>query len=177
MKKCFGYIRVSTARQGEGVSLEEQKSAISRYAEQNDLDVIRWFEEKQTAAKSGRPIFNQMLKLLRDGKAHGLITHKVDRSARNLRDWAIISELPDQGIDLFVATENLDFRSRGGRLTADIQAVIAADFIRNNREGTIKGPAGRSRILPVHALYSERQFFPVRPLVICAAKVGSEPNL
>lgn len=143
MKRCFGYVRVSTVKQGEGVSLEEQRDAISRYAEKHDLAITQWFEEKQTAAKSGRPVFNQMIKLLRAGKAQGLITHKVDRSARNLRDWALISELPDQGIDLYVATENLDFRSRGGRLTADIQAVIAADFIRNNREETIKGLRGR----------------------------------
>ena len=41
------------------------------------------------------------------------------------------------------ATESLDFRSRGGRLTADIQAVIAADYIRNLREETKKGINGR----------------------------------
>src|SRR5690606_21719240 len=32
---------------------------------------------------------------------------------------------------------------RGGRLTADIQAVIAADYIRNLREETLKGLNGR----------------------------------
>jgi site-specific DNA recombinase len=45
--------------------------------------------------------------------------HKIDRSARNLRDWAIVSELPDIGVDVHIATEPFDFRSRGGRLTAD----------------------------------------------------------
>jgi len=104
---------------------------------------VEWFEEKETAAKSGRPVFNRMLKGLRRGQARGLVMHKIDRSARNLRDWAIISELPDAGIDVHIATETLDFRSRGGRLTADIQAVIAADYIRNLREETIKGLNGR----------------------------------
>ena len=31
-KEYFGYIRVSTAKQGEGVSLEAQKDAIERYS-------------------------------------------------------------------------------------------------------------------------------------------------
>lgn len=143
MKPCFGYIRVSTQKQGEGVSLDAQKDAIQAFASRQNLDVIKWFEEKQTAAKSGRPIFNAMLKQLRRGAASGLIIHKIDRSARNLRDWAAISDLSDAGIDVHFATESLDFRSRGGRLTADIQAVIAADYIRNLSEEARKGIHGR----------------------------------
>ena len=143
MKSCFGYIRVSTQKQGEGVSLVAQKDAITAFASHHNLTITRWFEEKETAAKSGRPIFNQMLKLLQHKAADGLIIHKIDRSARNLKDWAVISDLSDAGIDVYFATESLDFRSRGGRLTADIQAVIAADFIRNLREETKKGINGR----------------------------------
>jgi site-specific DNA recombinase len=143
MKTCFGYIRVSTQKQGEGVSLEAQRDAITAFASRNDLVIIEWFEEKETAAKSGRPVFTRMLKLLDRGKATGLIIHKIDRSARNLKDWAIISELSDKGVGVYFATESLDFRSRGGRLTADIQAVIAADYIRNLREETKKGIDGR----------------------------------
>lgn len=143
MKSCFGYIRVSTQKQGEGVSLEAQKTAITAFASQHNLTVTKWFEEKQTAAKGGRPVFNQMLGLLRKHTAEGVIIHKIDRAARNARDWVMFAELPDRGIDVYVATEALDFRSRGGRLTAEIQAVIAADYIRNLREETIKGLNGR----------------------------------
>ncbi|WP_232272128.1 recombinase family protein [Thiosulfatihalobacter marinus] len=143
MKPCFGYIRVSTQKQGEGVSLEAQKDAITGFASRHELNIIKWFEEKQTAAKGGRPKFNQMLRQLKRGAAKGVVIHKIDRAARNPRDWAMFSELPDIGVDVFVATESLDFNSRGGRLTADIQAVIAADYIRNLREETIKGLNGR----------------------------------
>ena len=143
MKPCFGYIRVSTLKQGEGVSLDAQKDAITAFASRSNLIITQWFEEKETAAKSGRPIFNKMLKLLQEGKATGMITHKIDRSARNLKDWSVISDLSDHGIDVYFATETLDFRSRGGRLTADIQAVIAADYIRNLSEEARKGINGR----------------------------------
>ena len=84
-----------------------------------------------------------MIAALRKGQADGLVIHKIDRSARNFGDWAKIGELADAGIDVHFATESLDFRSRGGRLSADIQAVIAADYIRNLREETIKGINGR----------------------------------
>lgn len=84
-----------------------------------------------------------MLKLLRSGKAQGIVIHKIDRSARNLRDWADLGELIDQGIEVHFANESLDLNSRSGRLSADIQAVVAADYIRNLREEAKKGLYGR----------------------------------
>src|ERR1022692_3018884 len=144
MKQFYGYIRVSTVKQGEhGVSLVEQKAAIESYCQRTSLNISRWFEEQETAAKRGRPVFGQMIKLLRTGKASGVIMHKIDRSARNLKDWADLGELIDAGVEVYFANESLDMNSRGGRLSADIQAVVAADFIRNLREEAKKGIYGR----------------------------------
>lgn len=140
----YAYIRVSTTKQGEkGVSLQEQKSAIERYAAQNHLKITKWFEEQVTAAKKGRPLFNAMIKALKNGEAKGLIIHKIDRGARNLRDWSDLGDMIDLGLDVHFANESLDMSSRGGRLSADIQAVVAADYIRNLREETKKGIYGR----------------------------------
>lgn len=140
----FSYIRVSTARQGQtGTSLAKQREAISRYAQRWGLQITQEFEEKETAAKQGRPVFSRMMKALRQGKARGVIIHKIDRSARNLRDWAEMGDLIDAGCEVHFANENLDLYSRGGRLSADIQAVVAADYIRNLREEVKKGIYGR----------------------------------
>jgi DNA invertase Pin-like site-specific DNA recombinase len=153
MKKVYGYIRVSTFKQGTGVSLQEQKDAIIRYAEKHNLDIIEWFEEQETAAKQGRPLFNMMIKQVKTGKASGVIIHKIDRSARNLKDWALLGDLIDEGIEIHFAHESLDLETRGGRLAADIQAVIASDYIRNLQEEAKKGLYGRLKqgIYPFHA--------------------------
>lgn len=144
MNTYFGYIRVSTAKQGEhGVSLQEQRDAILRYAQRCGLEIAQWFEERETAAKRGRPVFNQMLRLLRQGNIRGVVIHKIDRGARNLKDWSDLGDLIDQGIEIHFANETLDLHTRGGRLSADIQAVVAADYIRNLREESRKGFYGR----------------------------------
>lgn len=144
MGKVFAYARVSTPRQGEkGVSLHEQKSAILRYAEQHRLEIVRWFEERETAAKTGRTEFTKMVRLLRLKLASGVIIHKIDRSARNLEDWADLGKLVDAGADIHFATENLDLKTVAGRLSADIQAVVAAHYSRNLREEAKKGFYGR----------------------------------
>lgn len=166
MTTCFGYTRVSTVKQGEGVSLEAQKKEITRYAAKHGLTVSRWFEEKETAAKSGRPIFNGIVRDLLHHKADGLIVHKIDRSARNFSDWAKIGDLADKGVAIHFASESLDFQSRGGRLTADIQAVIASDFIRNLREEAKKGLHGRLK----------QGLFPFRAPIGYLDNGGGEPK-
>lgn len=144
MQTVYGYTRVSTAKQGtKGVSLTEQKDAIERYAKQNDLDIVAWFEERETAAKQGRKIFRKMLDQLQIGLANGVVMHKIDRSARNLKDWADLVSLADVGVEVHFANESIDMSVRGSRLSADIQAVVAADYIRNLREEAIKGLRGR----------------------------------
>ena len=143
-KKYFAYIRVSTIKQGErGSSLAEQKSAIEAYVARHDLKIARWFEETETAAKRGRRLFSAMLAELKQGRVDGLIMHKIDRGTRNWHDWASLGDLIDRGVDVRFVTDNLDLMSRGGRLTADIQAVVAADYIRNLREEVKKGMYGR----------------------------------
>lgn len=144
MEGYIGYIRVSTVKQGtQGVSLQEQRDSISRYAERNGLVITIWLEEMETAAKKGRPEFTKALRLLRSSKARGIVLHKLDRGARNLRDWNDIGELSDQGVEIHFVNEAINLQSRGGRLSADIQAVVAADYIRNLREETRKGFYGR----------------------------------
>lgn len=143
-KRSYAYIRVSTLKQGEkGSSLQEQRAAIESYARRFDIEIIEWFEEMETAAKRGRPKFNQLVALLHRRPNVGVIIHKIDRSARNLKDWSDLGELIDGGVEVHFAHESLDLRSRGGRLAADIQAVVAADFIRNLRDEVRKGIRGR----------------------------------
>ncbi|WP_104017830.1 recombinase family protein [Roseovarius nitratireducens] len=152
MKPCFGYTRVSTLRQGDGASLEAQKDAITGFASQNNLEIVQWFEEKETASRIGRPVFGEMLGALRDGKAEGLVMHKIDRSARNFSDWARLDDVARLGIKVYFAADSLDFDSRGGRLLADIQMALAADYSRNLSLEVKKGIYGRVR----HGIYPFR---------------------
>jgi site-specific DNA recombinase len=143
MKRYFGYIRVSDPRQDRGVSPDVQRAAIAAFAARQKWTIEEWFLEKKTAAKQGRAIFTAMLAKLKRGDVDGVIFHKVDRSARNLGDWHRVVMLLDQGVDVQFAHDTIDLHTRGGRLTADIQAVVAADFIRNHREEVKKGFYGR----------------------------------
>jgi site-specific DNA recombinase len=152
--QCYAYIRTSTVRQGtEGVSLDAQREAIEVYARRQNIEVVEWFCETQTAAKRGRPIFSRMMRSLSRRKVDGLILHRIDRGSRNLKDWSDIADLSDLGLQVHFAHDAIDLTTRGGRLAADVQAVVAADFIRNLRDEALKGMLGRVKqgLLPFAA--------------------------
>ncbi len=130
------------------------------------MKIATSYEERETAAKQGRPVFLDMLKALQKGKADGVIIHKIDRSARNLKDWADLGTLIDSGVEVHFASESLDLNSRGGRLSADIQAVVASDYIRNLREEVRKGFYGRLK----------QGFYPMPAPLGYADAGGGEPK-
>jgi site-specific DNA recombinase len=126
-KSYCAYIRVSTVKQGEhGSSLQEQRDAITNFATRLGLHIASWFEERETAAKVGRAEFTRMATALKKGKASGVIFHKIDRSARNLKDWSAVQDLADLGIDVRFTQESINLASNEGKLTGDFLAVISA---------------------------------------------------
>lgn len=144
MKSYFAYTRVSTVKQGEhGSSLQEQRDAITIFATRHGLHIVCWFEERETAAKVGRHEFSRMLAAIKKGKATGVIFHKIDRSARNLKDWSVIQDLADLGVDVRFTQESINLASNEGKLTGDFLAVISAHYIRNLRDEVRKGIHGR----------------------------------
>jgi site-specific DNA recombinase len=143
MKKFYAYTRVSTKEQEDGASLSEQQRAIEGYAVRNNIEIVQWFKDTKTAAKRGRAAFDLMLKELKKRHADGMIIHKIDRSSRNGHDWADIGDLLDAGIEVHFAAEALDLNSQGGRLAADMLAVVATAFIRNLKQEIRKGQDGR----------------------------------
>lgn len=153
MKHIYGYIRVSTKKQGEGVSLEVQKRDITNFAKQKHLKIIDWYEEKKSASKGFRPEFNRMIADLHDKKAQGFIMHKIDRISRNNHDWALVNDLIDSGFEVHSATENLNLKEVSGRMVADFHALIATNYSRNLSQESKKGLYGRldQGILPFRA--------------------------
>lgn len=150
MKQLFAYIRVSDPKQGKGVSLDEQRSIIDAYGRRIGVTITEWFMETRTAAKTGRPVFDRMVKLVRARKASGFIVHKLDRTTRNWYDWAEINDLLDDGVDIHVASDGVELRSNGSRLAADMEILVAVHYIRNLRQEALKGIHGRLQqgILP-----------------------------
>ena len=69
------------------LALIAQNDCQFKLPAQRGLTISRWFEERETAAKFGRPVWTEMLRLMKKGAAAGVVIHKIDRGVRNGRDW------------------------------------------------------------------------------------------
>lgn len=120
--KFVAYYRVSTAKQGQsGLGLEAQKTAVEKYLNGGDWNLIGEFVEIESGKRKNRPQLNAALALCKKQKAT-LIIAKLDRLARNLH---FISGLMESRID-FLAVDN----PTANRLTVQILAAVAEEEAR-----------------------------------------------
>ncbi len=138
------YVRVSSKEQErEGYSLPAQLDLLRDYAKRNRLTVAREFVEAESAKEAGRPRFNEMLALLRGGKAKGALFEKIDRFSRNFRDWADAGDLVQKhDKELHFVKEDIVYTRDSNPddiFMVDINVSIGRRFINNLRRETSKG--------------------------------------
>jgi site-specific DNA recombinase len=89
------YARVSSReQQQEGFSLGAQGKSLHEYANQKGLQIVREFEDVETAKTPGRKQFSEMVTWFkRNRSCRILLVEKTDRLYRNFRDAVTIEEL------------------------------------------------------------------------------------
>ena len=90
------YTRVSSREQEqEGFSLDAQSRLLREYAERNGLQIVRPFEDVETAKATGRKQFGEMIAFLRKNHhiCRTLLVEKTDRLYRNFKDAVTLQEL------------------------------------------------------------------------------------
>ena len=90
-RTAYGYTRVSTDEQVPGASLQNQRIAIQRYADENDIEIVGWFTDAGFSAKTAhRPELQKMLDSIykNKGEVDHVIVYNVSRISRNLESFS-----------------------------------------------------------------------------------------
>ncbi len=96
--KLFLYARKSTDdEERQMLSIDAQLNELREYARKESLTIVREFVESMTAKEPGRPVFNDMLRLVERGEADALLAWHPDRLARNSVDGGRVIYLVDTG--------------------------------------------------------------------------------
>lgn len=109
MKRAVAYVRFSSAGQREE-SIQAQKRAINAYCIQNNIKLIKTYEDHaKSATTDNRPQFLKLIKESRYKEYDYVIVHKLDRFARNRYDSASYKlKLKKNGKQLLSVLENID---------------------------------------------------------------------
>ena len=109
MKTAVAYVRFSSAGQREE-SIQAQKRAIDVYCIQNNIKLIKTYEDHaKSATTDNRPQFLKPIKESRYKEYDYVIVHKLDRFARNRYDSASYKlKLKKNGKQLLSVLENID---------------------------------------------------------------------
>jgi site-specific DNA recombinase len=97
IKYCL-YARKSTEDdEHQALSIESQIKEMNNLAVREKLDVAEIRSEKHSAKAAGqRPVFQQLLADIREGKFNGILTWAPDRLSRNGGDLGVLVDLMDQ---------------------------------------------------------------------------------
>jgi DNA invertase Pin-like site-specific DNA recombinase len=86
--KAFGYLRVSSVGQAstDRDGLKRQREAIQKYAEANNVKIVRWFTDTLTGSTDleNRPALFDLMKSLEANGVRLVLVERLDRLARDL---------------------------------------------------------------------------------------------
>jgi site-specific DNA recombinase len=99
VKYCL-YARKSTEQDDkQALSIESQVKEMLAIAERDNLEVIDIKREAHSSKDVGqRPVYNELLAEIRQGKFNGILTWAPDRLSRNAGDLGSVVDLMDQGL-------------------------------------------------------------------------------
>lgn len=140
MKKAVIYIRVSSKEQREeGYSIPAQRKLLWEYARVNDFNIIKEFEDDETAKSAGRSGFGEMITFIQKNKVDTILVEKTDRLYRNFKDYVTIDDL---GVTVFLIKENEKLgkdASSHQKFIHGIKVLMAKNYIDNLSEEVRKG--------------------------------------
>jgi site-specific DNA recombinase len=99
VKYCL-YARKSTEQEDkQALSIESQVREMITLAEREGLEIVEIKRESHSSKEVGqRPVYNELINEIRQGKFNGILTWAPDRLSRNAGDLGSVVDLMDQGL-------------------------------------------------------------------------------
>lgn len=105
------YIRVSTQEQKlHGLSLDAQRSTLTRYAEEHGLKIVGWYEDEGVSGTKlirKRPALQRMINDAEKGLFDRIIFIKLDRYFRSVSEYYECQKILEANNVLWTATEEV----------------------------------------------------------------------
>lgn len=149
--RAVGYVRVSLEEQGDGYSPSAQDHSIREFAEHKGWSIVEVCSDIGTSGRYDDirrrgDGFKRVLQMVEQRECDVVIVHSMDRWARNLRVLlSTLNDLASADVTFVSLSENLDFATPAGKLTASMLGAMSEYFVGNLATHVRKGLRERSR--------------------------------
>jgi DNA invertase Pin-like site-specific DNA recombinase len=144
--KFFAYCRKSSIEDSgrQVASIGDQKDALAKMIEAEKLNIVREpFSEEMSAKNPGRPIFNEMLDQIEQGKANAIACWAVNRLYRNPVDEGRLRWMLQKGIIKVIKTPSREFYPDDAGLLMGVEGCQATDYVIRLSKDVKRGLNGR----------------------------------
>ena len=144
-RKAVLYARVSSKEQErEGYSIDAQLKLLRAYAQSRGFEIVKEFQEAESAKEAGRARFNEMLRFLEMNQdVKHILCEKTDRLSRNFKDIAMLDTLiNEQNLVILLVKENAELSKDSKsheKFMFGIKALMAKNYVDNLSEEVKKG--------------------------------------
>ena len=131
--RYIAYVRKSEER-AERQELSHKSQIKEIKARFPELNIVKWIKsESKSAFKPGRPLFNEMVEMIKDGEADGIVSWHPNRLARNELDSATLTYmLRNELKDLKFCSFNFDNSAEGIMM---LQMVMNQSQYESSKQG------------------------------------------
>ena len=99
VKYCLYARKSSESEERQVLSIDSQIKEMLLLADKEGLEIVTMKRESHSAKETGqRPVFNEIIEEIRQGKYNGILTWAPDRISRNAGDLGRVVDLMDAGI-------------------------------------------------------------------------------
>lgn len=128
--RAYAYVRISTNKQLDNTSIEQQIEAIEKYCKENNIILVKTYVEEPASGESfsNRPEFKEMFYNVfqEENNIDSLIVFKQDRISRNSLDSQyIFNRLKKANKNLISIADNIDTNDPNSKLIYQILGIIA----------------------------------------------------
>ncbi len=138
--KYIIYCRKSTDTEDKQLlSLDAQERELREIATKHNLEIVEVFRESMSAKNPGRPIFNEVIKMILNKKADAILCWKLDRLARNMIDGGQIIDLLTNGIIKEIKTHEAVHTPKDNTILLAVHFGSANQYSRDLSENVKRG--------------------------------------
>ena len=141
------YARKSTESEDrQSISIQSQIFEMQEIATRDHLHVVKIFQESKSAKEPGRPVFDEMMKFIKSGKADAILCWKIDRLARNPVDEGFVKWLLQKETIKRIRTFDREYNPDDNVVIASVEFSMANQYIRDLSKNVKRGLAEKVRL-------------------------------